>query len=171
MSSKKDHQNIDKMDSCYKLVQQSSAKGGIRAVQIAEKMAVHKTTVYDLLRSLDLMGKVYSDQGLWKTKTGEQTIKPLEKEIVIELPIPEDKVKDIARLEIIANTLEELDYHPESEIIVRPLIETFKKARTITIRGKNVDELDLEKVAKLIVQVNERTSNFNLKGILKKLKI
>ena len=171
MSSKKDRQNIDKMDSCYKLVQQSSAKGGIRAVEIAEKMGMHKTTVYDLLRSLDLMGKVYSDQGLWKAKTGEQTIKPLEKEIVIELPIPEDKVKDIARLEIVANTLEELDGHLESEKVVRPIIETFKKARTITIRGKNVDALDLEKVAKLIMQSNERTSNFNLKGILKKLKI
>ena len=162
---------MDKLDRCYKLVQQSSAKGGIRATEIGRKMGVHRTTAHKYLISLEFMGKVYSDQGLWKTKTGEQTIKPLEKEIVIELPVPEDKVKDIARLEIIANTLEELDYRPESEKIVRPLIETFKKARTITIRGKNVDELDLEKVAKLIKQANERTSNFNLKGILKKLKI
>ncbi|WNZ28927.1 MAG: hypothetical protein IAX21_09845 [Candidatus Bathyarchaeota archaeon] len=171
MTKRKQHQTMDNLDSCYKLVQQSSAKGGIRAIKIAEKMGVHKTTVYDLLRSLDLMGKVTSDQGLWKAKTGEQTIKPLEKEIVIELAVPEDKVKDMARLEIIANTLEELDYHLESEKIVRPIIETFNKARTITIRGKNVDELDLEKVANLIKQANERTSNFNLKGILKKLKI
>jgi hypothetical protein len=77
----------------------------------------------------------------------------------------------VARLEVIANTLEELNYYPESEKIVRPIIETFNKTRTITIRGKNVDDLDLEKVAKLIQQANERTSNFNLKGILKKLKL
>jgi len=171
MSNQKDHKNKLDLESCYKLVQQSSPKSGIRAIKIAEKCKVAKSTVHDRLNSLYHQGKVYSDQGLWKATTEEQTFKPLEKEIVIELPVPEDKVKDIARLEIIANTLEELDYHPESEKIVRPLIETFKKARTITIRCKNVDELDLEKVAKLIKQANERTSNFNLKGILKKLKI
>jgi len=162
---------MEKLDRCYKLVQQSSAKGGIRATEIGNKMGVHRATANNYLKSLELMGKVYSDQGFWKaTNEEEQTIKPLEKEIVIVLPPPEDKLKDIARLKIIANTLEELDYHPESEKIVRPLIETFEKARTITIRGKNVDDLDLEKVVKLIQQANERTSDFNLKGILKKLK-
>jgi hypothetical protein len=172
MPRQKDHETMEKYDSCYKLVQQSSAKGGIRAVEIAEKMGVHKTTVYDQLNSLEFGGKVYSDQGLWKaTKEEEQTIKPLEKEIVIELPLPENKFRDVARLEVSANTLEELGYGLESERLIRPIIETFNKTRTITIRGKNVDDLDLEKVAKLIQQANERTSNFNLKGILKKLKL
>jgi len=161
---------MDKLDKCYKLVEQSSAKGGIRATKIGHKMGVHRTTAHKYLISLEFMGKVYSDQGHWKAKTGEQTIKPLEKEIVIELPLPENKFRDMARLEIIANTFEELDYI-ESKTIVRPLIETLNKTRTITIRGKNVDDLDIEKVLKLIEQANERTSNFNLKGILKKLKI
>ena len=153
-----------------KLVQQSSDKGGIRAVEIAEKMGVHKTTVYDQLNSLELMGKVYSDQGLWKAKTGEQTIKPLEKEIVIELPIPKKDWKDIARLQLSANALGELDY-PESErMITKPLIETYNKTRTITIRDKNVDDLDLEKIAVMTQQANENSSKVNLKGLLKKIK-
>ena len=166
---KKDYQNMEKLDSCYKLVQQSSDKGGIRAVEFAEKMGVHKTTVYDLLRSLELVGKVYSNQGLWNAKTGEQTIKPLEKEIVIELPIPKKDWKDIARLQISADALGELEY-PESERLITRLIETYNKTRTITIRGKNVDDLDLEKIAVLTQQANENSSKVNLKGLLKKFK-
>jgi hypothetical protein len=51
------------------------------------------------------------------------------------------------------------------------LLDKFNETRTIRIRGKNVDDLDLEKVAKLIEQASERSSSFNLKGILKKLKL
>jgi hypothetical protein len=50
------------------------------------------------------------------------------------------------------------------------LLEKFDEARTIKIKGKNVHELDLEKIAVLIKQANEDSSKFNLKGILKRLK-
>lgn len=169
MSNRKDHKNKLDLDSCYKLVQQSSAKGGIRAVEIAEKSKVAKSTVHDRLNSLYHMGKVYSDQGLWKTTTGEQTIKPLEKEIVIELPLPEKKFPDIARLAVF------IDYMKDSGVtgvakMAETIMEKFNETRTIKIKGKNVDELDLEKVANLILQANEKSSKVNVKRLLKKFK-
>ncbi len=169
MKTKKDRQTMDKLDSCYKLVEQSSGKGGIRATEIGEKMGVHRTTAHNYLTSLELMGKVFSDQGLWKVKSGEQTIKPLEKEIVIELPIPKKDWKDIARLQLSADTLGELDY-PESERMITRMIETYNKTRTITIRGKNVDDLDLEKIAIMTQEANENSSKINLQGLIKKFK-
>jgi len=39
-----------------------------------------------------------------------------------------------------------------------------------TIKGKNVDDRDLEKMANLIQQANERSSKVNLKGLFKSLK-
>jgi hypothetical protein len=58
-----------------------------------------------------------------------------------------------------------------SEKIFRTLIEKFNETKTITIRGKNVDDLDLEKVANLIQQADEKSSKVNLKGMLKRLKL
>ena len=170
MSSRKDHKIMDKLDSCYNLVQQNSAKGGIRAVEIAEKLGIHKTMVYRDLNSLYLMGKVYSDQGLWKATTGEQTIKPIEKEIVIKLPLPEKKFPDIARLAVLIKELRRSKLSMSAEIL-ETIMETFNETRTIKITGKNVDELDLEKMADLIQEANEKSSNVNLKGMLKKFKL
>ncbi|MHC3128807.1 MAG: hypothetical protein IBV52_01855 [Candidatus Bathyarchaeota archaeon] len=170
MSTRKDHETMLKLDSCYKLVQQSSAKGGIRAVELEEKLGVHKTTVYDRLRSLELMGKVYSDQGLWKATTGEQTIKPLEKEIEITLPLPKNEWQRLALLEHFARDWEKT-FPDDNDNAYRISLEKFNETRTIRIKGKNVDDLDLEKVANLIQQANERSSNFNLKSMLKKLKL
>jgi actin-related protein len=169
MSRQKDHENMDKLDSCYKLVQQSSEKGGIRAVDIARKLGVHKTTIYPYLNSLELAGKVYSDQGLWKATTGEQTIKPLEKEIVIELPLPEKHWLYIAQLELLANSSKDAHYS-KTEKSLRTLIEKYNETRTIKIRGKNVDDLDLEKIAVMIQQANEKSSKVNVKRLLKKFK-
>ena len=170
MSNKKDHQNIDKMDSCYKLVQQSSDKGGIRAADIAVKLGIHKTTVYDQLNHLQFGGKIYSDQGLWKATTDEKTIKPLEKEIEIVFPLPKKDWQKFALLENFARDWEK-SFPDDKNNLYRITLEKFNETRTIKIKGKNVDDLDLEKVAKLIEQANEKSSNFNLKGILKKLKI
>lgn len=169
MSNRKDHENMNKLDRCYKLVEQSSAKGGIRAVEIARKLGVHKTTVYNQLNSLQLMGKIESEQGIWRAKTGEQTIKPLEKEIVIELPMPENKWLDMARLELLANYGKDLGYSITAKMF-ETMIEKFNETRTIKIRGKNVDDLDLEKIAVMIQQANEKGSKLNVKGLLKKFK-
>jgi transposase len=170
MSNRRVQENKDKLDSCYKLVLQSSAKGGIRAVDIAEKLGIHKTTVYDQLNSLQFAGKVYSDQGLWKATTEEQTTKLLEKEIEITLPLPEDEWQRLALLEHFAREWEESSPN-DKENPFRITLEKFNETRTIKIRGKNVDNLDLEKMANLIQQANEKSSKFNLKRLIKRFKL
>lgn len=160
---------MKKLYNCYKIVQQSSAKGGIKADEIAEKMGVHRTTVYGYLNSLQYMGKVFSDQGLWNATTGEQTIKPLEKEIEIKLPMPENKWVDMARLELLANYGKDVGYSITSNML-KTIIEKYDETRTIRIKGKNVDDIDLEKIANLIQQANEKSSKFNLKRLVKRFK-
>jgi hypothetical protein len=43
-------------------------------------------------------------------------------------------------------------------------------ARALKIKGKNVDDLDLEKLGNLIQQANEKSSKINLRGLFKSLK-
>lgn len=67
---------MENLDRCDKVVQQSSAKG-ISAIEIAEKLNVHRTTVHSYLNTLELAGKVYSEHGLWypkETKGKERTL-------------------------------------------------------------------------------------------------
>ena len=161
---------MENLERCYKIVQQSSAKGGISAIEISEKTGIHRATVHRHLTSLALMGKVESQQGLWVTKTGEQTIKPLEKEIVIELPMPKNRWLDVARLQVHANYLKSLGFSEVAEMD-ETIIEKFNETRTIRIKGKNVDDLDLEKLGNLIEQANSKSSKFSLKGIIKGLKL
>jgi len=149
-------------------VLQSSAKG-ISAVEIARKLGIHRTTVHGYLNSLELMGKVYSERGTWRAKTGEQTIRPLEKEVVIELPIPKDQMVEISLLEIYAKRAERQEYSQLAEIF-KILLEKLRETRTIRIKGKNVDDLDLQKLGNLIQQANKKSSKVNLRGLFKSLK-
>jgi hypothetical protein len=168
MSNQKDHESMKKLDKCYNTVLQSSAKG-ISADEAAKKMGVHRTTAYGYLNSLELMGKVENGHGIWRAKTGDQTIKPLEKEIVIELPMPKNQWQRMGMLEAMAKDWEASNL-PEDGNLYRILLEKFRQTRTITIRGKNVDDLDLEKLGNLIQQANQKTSKINLKGLLRSLK-
>ena len=168
MSNRKQHESMEKLDNCYKIVQQSSTKG-IKTTEIAKKLGVHRTTAYKHLNSLELMGKVENKQGIWYAKTGEQTIKPLEKEIIIELPIPKNEWQREALLEAEAKRLDREGFDLWAEDM-RILLEKLKETRTIKIKGKNIDELDLEKIAKLIQQANEKNSKPEFKGIYKILK-
>jgi hypothetical protein len=102
-------------------------------------------------------------------KTGEQTIQPLEKEIVIELPLPKDQWRQVTLLEMLAKDCERHEFPGAAEMYRIPL-EKLMETRTIKIRGKNVDDLDLEKLGNLIQQANEKSSRVNLKGLLKSLK-
>ena len=156
-----------KLDECYKIVQQSSAKG-ISAVDIAQKLGVYRTTVYDRLNTLELMNKVESIHGLWYAKTGEQTIKPLEKEIVIELPIPEKLVVPLSQLEAVANIGDQINLSEDANVY-KILLKNLKEARTIRVRGKNVDELDLEKVGKLVSESTKKSSRFDFKKLFQKI--
>jgi hypothetical protein len=159
---------MKRRDKIYNMVLQSSTKG-MRADEIAEKLPSHRTTVYRDLSTLNLMGKVESDRGIWRAKTGEQPIPPLEKEIVIELPIPKNDWQRLAFIEGQAKRFEEngfTEFAKDCKII----LDKYNETRTIRIKGKNVDDLSLEKIASLIQQANEKTSKPELKGIYKILK-
>ena len=159
---------MERRDKIYNMVLQSSTKG-IRAIEIANKLQIHKTMVYRDLNSLNLMGKVESDQGIWRAKTGEHLNKPLEKEIIIELPIPKNEWQRMALLEALSNDFEGHGLRKRANLY-NTLLEKFNETRIIRIRGKNVDDLDLEKIAVMIQQANEKSSKVNLKGLLKKFK-
>ena len=158
---------MKKMDKCYNVVLQSST--GISAADIAKKLGIHRTTVHGYLNSLELMGKVESQHGTWHAKTGEQTIKPMEKEIMIELPIPKDQWRQIALLELQAKDCERAEFFELAEIY-KTLLESLRETRTIKIKGKNVDNVDLEKLGNLLQQANEKSSKVNLEGLLKRLR-
>lgn len=167
MSNQKNHEAMMKLDKCYNVVLQNSAKG-ISAVEVARKLGIHRTTAYSYLNSLELMGKVENTHGIWRAKTEEQTIKPLEKEIVIELPIPENQWQRIAALEVLAKDWEA--NVPEVTNTYRICLEKLRETRTIRIKGKNVDDLDLEKLGKLIQQANEKSFRVNLKRLFKRVR-
>ena len=168
MSSKKAHEFKENLERCYEIVKQSSTNG-ISAVEVAKKLGKHRTTVHGYLNTLEYMGKVESQHGTWRAKKGEQTIKPLEKEIVIELPITKNEWQREAFLEAEAKRLESVGFTLWAEDM-RILLKKLKETRTIKIKGKNVDELDIDKITNLIQQANEETSKAKLKGLPKFLK-
>ncbi len=148
---------------------QQSGKDGIRAIEIAKELKIDRTTVHRHLTSLDLRGKVESKNGRWYATTEEQTNKLSEKEIVIELPMPKREYRQKALLEMQAKEAERVRW-PLLAQDIRILLEKSKETRTIKIRGKNVDDLDLEKLSKLIQQANENSLKASLKGLFKSLK-
>lgn len=167
MSNQKRHEYMKNLDKCYNVVRQSSAKR-MSAVEIAKQLGIHKTTVYGYLNSLELKGKVENEHGTWRARTGEQST-ALEKEIIIELPIPKNQWLQIGLLEVLEKDVEEAKLRKTARMY-RILLEKLKETRTIKIKGKNVDSLDLEKVQNLILQANQKGSKINLKGFLKSLK-
>jgi predicted ArsR family transcriptional regulator len=148
MSDKRKHEFMEKLDSCYKIVQQSSAKGkGISAVEIADQLGKHRTTVHSYLNSLEFMGKVYSEKGLWYAKeVKEDSIKEKEIELTIELPAEDEDEREYeARLKTLA---EDKDYKLD---FVKDYLKARKDARTIKIRGKNIDAIK-EELPKMIME-------------------
>jgi predicted ArsR family transcriptional regulator len=163
---------MDNLDSCYKVVLQSSTKG-ISAIDISKKLNVHRTTIHKHLNSLELMGKVHNEHGLWYPKSGKQEYQVLNKEITIELPLPKEIWMETALMEVQAQLSERMKL-PLYTGMIRTLLEKLKETRTITIRGKNVENFDLEKAQNLILQAYEKSSKVKAKGLpklLKKLKL
>jgi predicted DNA-binding transcriptional regulator len=168
VSDQKDHELKGNLGRVYKAVLQSGARR-IRAVEIADKLGIDKTTVYPHLNSLRHRGLVESVQGVWGAKTGEQTIKPSEKEIVIELPLPKNQWRQTAFLEAQAKEFERMCLVRTAEDM-RIVLEKLKETRTIKIKGKNVDDLNIEKLGNLIRKANEKTSKLNLNRLFKRWK-
>jgi DNA-binding MarR family transcriptional regulator len=168
MSNKRKHEFMENLDRCYKAVLQSSTKG-ISAVEIAKKLNIHRATIHSYLNTLEYMGKVHNEHGLWYARTGEQGIRPLEKEIVIELPISKNDFVEIALLEEEAKRLEKAKLRQSAELI-KSILEKLRETRIIKIKGKNVDSLDLEKLQGLILQSYEKESKVKSRNLLKYLK-
>jgi DNA-binding transcriptional ArsR family regulator len=168
VANQKDHKSKDNLERCYKVVQQSGTEG-IRAIEIAEKLGIDRTTVHRHLTRLDLRAKVESRNGRWFLKTIEQAIKLLEKELVIELPMPKSEWRRMAILEAQAKRFERLRLPEIAEAIWIPR-DKLRETRTIRIKSKNVDNLDLEKIGNLIQQANEKSSRINLRGLIKNLR-
>lgn len=168
MSSHKKHELMEKLDKCYNEVLHSSAKG-VSAIDISGKLGVHRTTVHSYLNTLELMGKVYSEHGLWYARKEQEESQSIEKEIVIELPIPKDVWMELALLEAQAKRLEKVQLTQTAELI-KTFLEKFRETRIIRVRGKNVDSLDLEKLQGLIQQAYERSSKAKFGSLFKRLR-
>jgi hypothetical protein len=166
MSRQKDRQMMDNFYNVHKVLLQSGTKG-IRPDEIGQKLGIDRTTVYSHLATLKRMKKAESEQGVWYAKTEKQADNQLEKEIIIELPIPKDQWQRLVILEGLAKDWEQS--FGEKDNVYRISLEKLKETRTIRIRGKNVDDLDLQKMGELVTQAS-RTSSFNLKGLFKNLK-
>jgi DNA-binding transcriptional MocR family regulator len=138
------------------------------AVEIAKRLGIDRSTVHRQLATLLRMEKVESKNGIWFARTVEQTIKPLEKEIEIELPMPEKEWQRMALLEAMDKDWK--GSFPETTSLYRICLEKLRETRTIKIRGKNVDDLDLEKIGKLIQEANQKSSLFNFRRLFKNLK-
>jgi hypothetical protein len=166
MSSPKYHQFMMNLRKCYEVVLQNTAKGGITANDIAKKMDMHKTVIHHLLNTLKAMKKVQDQHGNWFIRPKERTAETQEKEIVIELPIPKNEWQRIALLEDMARLFGGND--PTNSF--KTALQALKETRTIRVKGKNVDDLDLERVGNLVGEAN-RSFSFNLKSLVKKLRV
>jgi len=152
MSEKRKREFMEKLDSCYSVVQQSSAKGkGISAREVAEKLKIHRTTAHTYLNTLELMGKVYSEKGLWYAKEqGSILEKEKEFELTIELPHEDEDEREFeARLKLLATE------HPDYFDFLEKYLEARKEARTIKIRGKNLDAIK-DELPKMIMEAWEK---------------
>ena len=83
--------------------------------------------------------------------------------------MPRNKWADAARLQVHADYADEVGFHKIAKM-EKTILEKFDETRTIRIRGKNVDDIDLEKIGKLIEQASEKSYKFSFKGLFKGLR-
>jgi DNA-binding Lrp family transcriptional regulator len=166
MSSQKDHESMEKRQQILGIIQQSSPKGGIKVTEISEKLGWHRTTVYDYVNALYNRGVIESDQGRWRVNTKGREVKPLEKEIIIKLPLPRSEWQ---RVVLLKDASTKFSAGREDNIFKKSL-DALEETRTIRIIGKNVDDLDLQKVSELVKEASESSYKVKLKNIFKKSK-
>ena len=65
---------MEKLDKADKLLRQFPH--GIRAVDVARKLNIHRTQSYDYLSSLEARDKAYSEHGLWFPKNQKDLFTP-----------------------------------------------------------------------------------------------
>jgi len=166
MSPKKDHESMEKRQQILEIIQQSSPKGGIRVIEISEKVGLYRTTVYDYVNALYNRGLIESDQGRWKVNTAGEKVQPLEKEIVIKLPLPRSEWQ---RMVLLKDASTKFSAGREDNIFKQSL-DALEETRTIRVTGKNVDVLDLQKISELVKEATESSYKVKLRNIFKKPK-
>ncbi|MEM2104516.1 MAG: hypothetical protein QW717_06480 [Candidatus Bathyarchaeia archaeon] len=164
---KKKHEYMEKLDSIYKVVQQSST--GISAVGIAKKLGKpesYRTTVHRYLNTLELMGKVYSEKGLWYAKEPkENSIIGKEIELTIELPILDKEIAVAeAQLRVLCEALKEIN----ADDPLKTFLEALKDARTIKIKGRNIEAIK-EQLPKLIEEALQKQNKLKNKSFWRRL--
>lgn len=165
MSQKRKRESMEKLDSCYSVVQQSSAKG-ISAKEIADKLKMHRTTVHSYLNTLELMEKVYSQKGLWYAKEPEEnSILGKEIELTIELPILDKQIAVAeAQLRVLCEALKEIN----ADDPLKTFLEALKDARTIKIKGRNIEAIK-EQLPKLIEEALQKQNKLKNKSFWRRL--
>jgi hypothetical protein len=172
MSGRKVRESNINLEECYKLVRQSGSKG-MRAAELARKMRKDKSTIYDYLNTLEMRGKLRNSHGLWnampeQTTESQNPAIPLEKEYVIELPLPMKEWQRVALMKMNMEKYRQMGF-TRRENLFKTFFEAFNETRIIRIKGKNADDADMEKMVSLVKQATEKSSKFNLKGLLKGL--
>jgi len=154
MLNKRKRESTEKLDRCYKVVQQS--RTGISAKAIAVKLNLHRSTIHRLLNTLELMGKVYSEHGLWYPK--EARFKPIPKnsfrymqklyEKIIELRLnPQPRYREDGSIYYYHNTFEIIpairilaEMHPSIKELVVGAIKNSKLTSSFKITEREVEK-------------------------------
>lgn len=118
----------------------------------------HKDT-----RSTERYFSLFNEQNItWITIAAEN-----EEEII--LPIPKNQWQKMARLEVQANYMEGIGFSDVAKMH-KTILEKVNETRIIRIKGKNVDNLNLEKIGNMIKEANKKSSKINLRGLFKNIK-
>ena len=155
---------MEKRQQILELIQQSSPKGGIKVIEISKKLGWHKTTVYDYVNALYNRGLIESEQGCWRVSSTGQKVQPLEKEVVIKLPLPRNEWQ---RMVLLKDASTKFSVGREDNIFKQSL-DALEETRTIRITGKNVDDLNLQKISELVKEATESSYKIKLKNLFKK---
>lgn len=162
MSDKRKRQLMENLDKCYKIVQQSS-KTGISAIDLAERLKIHRTTAHSYLNTLELMGKVYSQHGLWypkepiqkdhaERKESKSSFKYMQKlyEKIIELRLnPQQRYREDGSIYYYHNTFEIIptikiliNMHP---LLKEQIVEAVKNSK-LNPFGSSISPRELNKL-------------------------
>jgi len=155
---------MEKLDSIYKIVLQSSSKG-ISAYEIAKQIIAknqlkttpekYRTTIHRYLNTLELIGKIYNEKGLWYAREQNGSIKP--EETIIEITLPPFSEPERYWLEKLQRDISLC----ENEVIKKHLqafLEANIKSRTIFIRiwgSQNIEALK-DMVSQAVKEAYER---------------
>jgi len=93
MSEKKKRDYMEKLHKCYNVIRQS--RTGISAVDVAQKVGMDRTTVYNYLNSLELAEKIQDSKGLWFVKDEKTTRSPPIPALLERIFVQTDEINEL----------------------------------------------------------------------------